>query len=242
MAADDRPGEASRYLAYLPAVYREDTAPERPSFLGRFLLAFEEILSGCGDPAPDRQGLEEKVGGVTDPVSGAQTLAGLHRFVEPGPDLPDGLRAPAEFLDWLSGWVAIALRADIAEASRRELVARAVPLYRLRGTKAGLEQMLGIYTVLGAAVDEEPASLQVEVHSTVGVDTIVEGGAPHFFRVLIRVPEPGRVRWYRDLATAIIDREKPAHTFYALDVETPSFQVGVRSTVGVDTLLAFTAD
>jgi hypothetical protein len=41
MAEDDRPGEASRYLDYLPAVYREDSAPGRPSFLGRFLLAFE---------------------------------------------------------------------------------------------------------------------------------------------------------------------------------------------------------
>jgi hypothetical protein len=31
--------------------------------------------------------------------------------------------------------------------------------------------------------------------------------------------------------------EKPAHTYYTLEVVVPAFQIGVQSTVGVDTLL-----
>ena len=41
----------------------------------------------------------------------------------------------------------------------------------------------------------------------------------------------------QEVVTAIIDMEKPAHTFYVLDVVTPIFQIGVHSTIGVDTLL-----
>jgi hypothetical protein len=57
--------------------------------------------------------------------------------------------------------------------------------------------------------------------------------------VLIRLPtpEPEQLRRQRQVTTAIIDLEKPAHTYYELDVETPTLQIGVHSTVGVDTLL-----
>jgi phage tail-like protein len=237
MSGTTRPGEASKWLDYLPAVFREDAQPGTPNFLGRFLLAFEEILRGRGDPG--EPGLMERVGGIVDAVSGVAVLGGLERYAEPGPLLPDDLRAPSAFLEWLSGWVAITLRADIGEQAQRQLIARAVQLYQMRGTRRGLEVMLGIYTVLGATVTETIQPLQVGVHSTVGIDTAIDGGGPHFFRVLIRVPtaDPAEIRRYRDLATAIIEREKPAHCSYALDVDTPHLQIGVHSSVGVDTLL-----
>ena len=238
MVDPTRPGESSAWLAYLPAAYRADASPGTPSFLGRLLLAFEEVLSGRGDPTGP--GLFERVGGITDRLSGAPLLAGLARYAEPGPSLGDGLRAPSAFLDWLAGWVAITLRADIGEPAQRRLIANAVQLYRTRGTRQGLEDMLSIYTVLGATVTETSDALQVGVHSTIGTDTLVDGGGPHFFRVLIRVPsaDPAQVRHYRELAIAIIEREKPAHCAYSLSIDTPRMQIGVRSRVGVDTLLA----
>jgi hypothetical protein len=135
--------------------------------------------------------------------------------------------------------VALTLRADLDELRQREFIARAVALYRLRGTKQGLEEFVRIYTRLGATVDELNTPFQIGVHSTIGVDTLLDGGAPHFFRVLIRLPtpEPEQLRRQRQVTTAIIDLEKPAHTYYELDVETPTLQIGVHSTVGVDTLL-----
>jgi phage tail-like protein len=234
---DDKPGQVSGYLDSLPAIYQQDALVGQPHFLGRFLLAFEQVLSGLG--AVDEPGLEEILDGIVDPVSGTLRLAGVHRYFDPGPTLPGNERAPAEFLEWLAGWVALTLRADLDELRQREFIARAVALYRLRGTKQGLEEFVRIYTRLGATVDELNTPFQIGVHSTIGVDTLLDGGAPHFFRVLIRLPtpEPEQLRRQRQVTTAIIDLEKPAHTYYELDVETPTLQIGVHSTVGVDTLL-----
>jgi hypothetical protein len=44
------------------------------------------------------------------------------------------------------------------------------------------------------------------------------------------------------VVTAILDMEKPAHTYYALEVETPTLQLGVHSTISVDTLLGPSPD
>ncbi len=234
---DDRPGQMSAYLDYLPAVFREDAGADGPNVLGRFLLAFEKVLTGLGDV--DEPGLEEKLEGITDPVSGAVRLGGVQRYFDPGPSLPDEQRAPREFLDWLARWVGLSLRADLDELRQRDFIARAASLYRLRGTRHGLEEVIRIHTRLGATIDEMNTPFQLGVHSTVGVDTILDGGGPHFFKVLVRLsaPDPEERRKLQEIVSAIIDLEKPAHTHYRLEVETPTFQIGIHSTVGVDTLL-----
>jgi phage tail-like protein len=235
---DERPGQASRYLDYLPAIYQQDSQPGQPNFLGRFLLAFEHVLTGLGDV--EEPGLEEILEGILDPVSGLWRRHGVHRYFDPGyPPKPEHEQAPVEFLEWLAGWVALSLRADLDELRRREFIARAVSLYQWRGTKRGLEEAIRIYTTMGPVVDELNTPLQIGVHSTIGVDTMLDGGAPHFFRVLLRLPTPDPKERSKqaEVARAIIDLEKPAHTRYRLDVETPTLRIGVHSTVGVDTLL-----
>ena len=196
--------QVSSYLDYLPAIFRQD------AFLGCFLLAFEEILSG----------LEKQ-------------LDGIHHYYDPK-------KTPVEFLEWLSGWVALSLRADLDEQRRRGFIAQAVSLYHLRGTKQGLEESIRIYTRMAPGVNELNTPLQIGVHSTIGIDTLLDGGAPYFFRVTIRLgdPNPEQRRRMTEVATAIIDMEKPAHTRYALVVETPTLQIGIHSTIGVDTLLS----
>lgn len=223
--------EGSRYLEYLPAVFQQDARPGRTNWLGRFLRGFEAILTGSGDPAAP--GLEELLDGIPG------ELGGIERTFEPGPGLDDAHRAPDDFLDWLSGWVALSLRADVAPERQRVLIANAVRLYRIRGTKSGLEQLISLYTTLGATVQEAGPRLQIGVHSTVGEDTSINGGPPHFFRLTIRLPttSPDEIAAQRRIVTAITDAEKPAHTYYTLDIETPILQIGVTSHVGVDTLL-----
>lgn len=179
------------------------------AFLGCFLLAFEKTLSS----------LEEQ-------------LDGIHHYFDPG-------KTSVEFLEWLSGWVALSLRADLNDDQRRDFIAKAVPLYHLRGTNPGLETLIQIYTALPPVIDEFNTSFQIGVHSTIGVDTVLDGGAPHFFKVTIRLatPDPGERKRMQEVVTAIIDMEKPAHTRYKLEVVTPVLQIGVHSTIGVDTLL-----
>ena len=237
MAQDEaRPGQASRYLDYLPAIYQEGAQVGRPNFLGRFLLAFEHVLTGLGDP--DEPGLEEILNGITDPLTGASRLAGVERYFDPGPGQPDAQRAPAEFLPWLASWVALALREDWGDEQRRRLIGQIVALYRERGTRAGLAKLLQTYAGMGVQIEEFTAPLQVGVTSRVGVDTMVGGGPPHYFLVrMFLTGDPATLARQEQVARAIIDQEKPAHTHYELWIEVPTLQIGVHSTVGVDTLL-----
>lgn len=216
----------SSLLDSLPAVLQADRTAGAPNFLGRFLLGFEHLLLGAGDAG--EPGLEE-------------IIARVYRYFEPDAnlELAQGERAPKAFLPWLAGWVALTLREDWDELRQRELIARAASLYRLRGTRRGVEEFLRIYTRLGVEVDELGTAFQIGVHSTVGVDTVLDGGAPFFFRVrvLLPSPDPAQIKAQGAVAHAIIDLQKPAHTVYALSVETPTLQIGVHSAVGVDTLV-----
>lgn len=212
-----------RLLAYLPGFYRED------ALLGQYLLAFELILLGRTEDLDfDPPGLEE-------------TIAGVARYFDPAD-------TPGEFLPWLAGWVALTFRADLDEVRRRDFISKAVWLYRLRGTKKGLEESVRIYTRLGVTIDEQFAGLQVGVTSTVGLDTRLRGGAPYFFhvRTLLPIDDPQQLSKelskHRRVIRDIIDMEKPAHTHYTLEIVTPTLQLGVNSTVGIDTLLGLDTD
>jgi phage tail-like protein len=215
MSQDIRSDQVSSYLDYLPAVLRDGR--ESPPFIGRLLLAFEKILGGLGDP--DAPGLGETIGRI-------------HTYFDPD-------EAPAEFLPWLANWVALGLREDWGEEQKRRFILRIVSLYRLRGTKRGLVELLQTYTDMGVEIQELNAAMQVGVTSTVGEDTVVGGGAPHYFIVTLYLREPNRDALLRQtrIARAIIDQEKPAHTYYDLQVVVPTMQIGVTSTLGVDTLL-----
>jgi phage tail-like protein len=196
----------SGYLDYLPAIFRQDP------FAGRFLLAFEEVLSGSG--AGGTAGLEN-------------VIATLARYFDPA-------TADREFLPWLSGWVSLTLRADWDEATQRDFIAKIVPLYRLRGTSAGMQQMLELYT-----------GKEVEVFDS--FDAL-----PYFFavRLTLSVADPGLLQVKQEIARAIIDQEKPAHTYYALQVAVPTMRLVSRAlhdrtdwprlTLGQNTLLGTT--
>jgi phage tail-like protein len=233
--------ESSSYLAWLPALFQED--PDAREFLGRFLLAFEHVLTGIGDPHDP--GLEEYLDGVG---SGEGRRAGAERYFDPGLR-PDRARAqalesaPEGFLDWLSTWVALTLRADVGEELQRELIAKAIPLYRARGTPDGLKELIRIYTGMGVTITEFRGDFQLEQSSQLDVDTILGGGTPFYFHVAVALPKGTRsaeeIRALRSQLTHIIDAEKPAHTYYNLDfTDFPTMQIDVSSTIDVDTLLA----
>lgn len=235
----------SSYLDHLPAIFRAPAVDGQPSVLGRFLRGFEELLSGVGNP--DDPGLAEKINGIAPDAVGGSKLAGLSRYVEPGPGRKDTERAPREFLDWLAGWVALSLRADLSEDTQREFIAKAASLYRLRGTPKGLAEVLRIYTQLGVSITEAGVELRIRDEgktAILGHDTVLNGFAPHYFEVTLRQPSqqggsslPEDRSRYLTIAKSIIEAEKPAHCFYNLSIISVALQVGVTSHVGVDTLL-----
>jgi phage tail-like protein len=195
-------------IHYLPLIFQE-AKPD--SLLANLLAAFEKLLLGRDDDAPAGvRGLE-------------QIIADLACYFDPR-------RAPQEFLPWLAGWVALTLRADLEEARQREVIARIVPLYRIRGTRAGLVEMIELFTEGQAEVRElDDLSLQIEVHSTVGVDTRLDGSPPHTFWVYFTPPAdaglvPGdraaRDRRLYAILQWVIEMAKPAHTAYTLKYKT----------------------
>lgn len=233
--------QVSRYLDDLPAIFHQEDADGSPGFLGRFLLAFEQVLTGLGDPS--NPGLEEMLEGIDGPY-GVPVLAGAHRYFDPGPGRADGQRAPAEFLEWLSGWVALTLRDDWREEERRRILAGIVSAYRQRGTPEGLRQILAAFTGLPAAaitILEFGEPLRVGITSTVGRDTAIGGGPAHYFQVRFLLPAREDLARQRAILRSILDAEKPAHTYYDLFLDIPTLRVGISSTVGYDTFLGSVA-
>ena len=227
----DRPEPESTYLDYLPAVFRESAAPGEPGFLGRYLLGFEHVLTGTGDP--DEPGIRSGSRGFRPQVS--QGSSDTSRRVR-----TCRRRASA------GGLLAVACRlgrSRVAIGSRRAAPPRAdragraaLPSTRHEGRPRAARRRLHAD---GRHRRGARRPLPARGHSRVGVDTVLGGGAPHFFRVVVRLPttDPAEIAAQRRLITAIVDSEKPSYSHYTLDVETPTLQIGVTSTVGVDTLL-----
>ena len=143
------------------------------------------------------------------------------------------------FLDWLGSWFDIQFLPEWPEATRREMVARAVEMYRRRGTVAGLRQMLQWHTGLG-----EPAPAIIEHFrittpvSIAGVPLAPTSPAHGFTIVLpaIAVPDDAaRSRLDQVIAAAI-----PAHTRYELRLVAPGISIGRQSTLGIDMLIGTT--
>ena len=216
----------SSYLQNLPAIFSEDP------FLGRFLLAFEQVLTGLpglADRNPEPPlGLEEIIAAIAmlfDPKASWDNI------------LPEQERRK-EFLQWLAGWVALGLRADWTEAQKQDFLANIVPLYRRRGTKENLAELLRIYTGLSPVItDAAETDFQIGVHSTIGVDTQIGGSVPHLFHVSVTMPNPGlttsELQRQHKIARALIELQKPAHTEYTLKILHDTMQIGVRSTIGI---------
>jgi P2-related tail formation protein len=209
MGTDQR---VSTYLQYLPAIFWQGT------FLGRFLLAFESVLSG-GVAGPDGEAL---------PLGLEELLGKVHVFFDPDPG-----KAPKEFLPWLAQWAAASLRDDWTEPTWRAFLGQVVPLYKKRGTRAGIEQVLRICIgdVDVSEIDRQdvygyPIAFLVgdPPQHWPGFDDTVRA---HHFQVVLRVAErdPARLARTARQAMEIIDREKPAHTTYSLRIEYPAMKI-----------------
>jgi P2-related tail formation protein len=204
----------SSLLKCLPTIYQSDP------LLGQFLLAFEKILLGVEN---DNVSLPELTNEHKFPPKGIEeVIAGLSTYFDPQ-------QTPDEFLSWLASWTAFSLRADIERSIQRQFISKIIKHYQWRGTKANLEELLQIFVRGKPSVNE----------------TALDGSSPHFFTVTIVLAEElqgDRQRLARQLeiANALIQLEKPAHTDYKLIPIFPgTIQIGNRdsSVLAVNTIL-----
>jgi phage tail-like protein len=224
--ADNSQEPKARLIELLPAIYQEPGDDGRPNYLPRFLSSFERVLWGV---PPDRKDKGD-----------ADAGDGLRGKISRLSSLFDPSQAPEEFLPWLASWAALTLRSTLRLELKRELIANIIPLYGIRGTRAYLEQLLRICIDSPTAIEEEDIpAMQLGKHSTIGEDTYIEGGAPHFFRVRMVATHlsVASLEQQRQLAYEVVELAKPAHTGYEFRIESPQMQIGVHSTLGIDTVL-----
>lgn len=231
------------YVEHLPATFREGEQNDRANFLGRFLKIFEKILSGIDDGAH-----------LEIPTAGGETetreIVGIEQLLDAVHDFFDPLFAPTtsetsnDFISYLSSWIALLQNPNWEKKSQRRLLKEIASLYKKRGTSAGLTRYLEIYlsefNEAELSVQEFLNGIQVGEKATIGEDTVVGGAPPHFFFVQISQEDLQGFRRFNNLVAntrAILDLEKPSHTYYAILYDIPGMVVGERSTVDLDTLI-----
>jgi phage tail-like protein len=188
----------SSYQQYLPATLQED------AIVGGFLQAFEQILSGNTTE-------NESANESAHPLGLEEIINGIHLYFNPR-------QTPEEFLPWLAGWVALSIRDDWKVEVKREFIQQIVKLYRLRGTKEGLTQVLQLYLTNSGFGDNVKIFDRFDHF-------------PDYFQVQLTLNDRDPEKYWRQvkIAKAIIDQEKPAHTFYTLKILVPTMQITKRS-------------
>jgi phage tail-like protein len=157
----------------------------------------------------------------------------------------DPRTAPSALLDWLARWTAFAMETEWGEPQRRALLARAVELYRVRGTRRGLALYLELFTGVAPTIVEGVWPLRAlrvvgedGDAGRIGVDAAVLPSVDRARCFVVAMPiardaiPPELVaRIHR-----IIAAEKPAHTHYCLQFAAPAspappdpaFAIGLR--------------
>jgi phage tail-like protein len=173
---------------------------ERDSFMGRFLMAFESFWA---------------------PIE--QQVASVDSYFDPGlMSLP--------MLHWLADKIDLEIDPDWDEDVQRRMMARGISLFRKRGTRDGLQELLEVYTGGEVTIVERRAE-NFRLGPLTRLGSAVALGAanqPHTFSVFLKLPpirasRPEAAEQMRDQRrhriAKLIDSERPAHVRYTLDIE-----------------------
>jgi phage tail-like protein len=128
-----------------------------------------------------------------------------------------------EFLIWFAGRMGLPLKENWDMQTRREILSKIIPLYKIRGTKKGLEEYLKIctrYTAYGVEIIDEIKPFQIGKTSHVGKDTILGGLPPYHFIVNLTMPKSDdSIQGKRKMIEELINKEKPMHTNFKLNIK-----------------------
>lgn len=186
----------STYMKYLPSVFHGE---EKEPFIGRYLKIFEKIMSGIDDSEINgKKGILEMLDVISDifyprfsflidaedktflPILSLDSRKNFYRYFGTDVDADEYLN---DFLQWLASWMALFLKDDWELEKKREVITRILPLYRMRGTKKGLEEYLKIYVGKDINIIDEAPPFQIGVTSHVGKKSRI-GGFPSYFFII----------------------------------------------------------
>lgn len=193
----------SRYMHYLPSVFQQVAEDGDDPLISRYLRIFEKMLSGIDDGEIEgKKGILETLDIISDifhpgfpflfdaagdtflsPLSSDEKTA-FNKYFRQDVGADEFMD---EFLRWMAGWTALVLKEDWELETKREVIARILPIYRMRGTKTGLEEYLKIYVGKRVTIVDEVAPFQVGIASHVGKNSRIGGFPPYFFIVNVDV-------------------------------------------------------
>jgi len=200
---------AERMFSSLPAVFRSRDATGDLKRLLDVLAAF--FLTG------DHfwPGLEQRLDDIPALFS---PMAAPHDEFRIGP-------TPDRFLPWLAAWLSFTPYSLFAPEALRRILTGIVPLYKLRGTRHYLVQLLELCfgdELARIHVDDRPSVGFTIGQSDLGVDTRLAVSRPFFFKVVVERPTQAMgadvAEALQHRLRAVIDFAKPAHTIYELEM------------------------
>ena len=145
---------------------------------------------------------------------------------------------PKAFISWLATWLAANFDESWSEEKKRLFLQRAVALYKKRGTREGLEELIEIYTgnkpmiiehfQLGCAENEEIKSVLEKLF----------GLYLFSFCVLLKPTQAKNYGGKLETVKRLIEREKPAHTVAGVMVLQPWMYLDMHTYLGINTYLS----
>lgn len=139
---------------------------------------------------------------VLAPIMG--TLDNIDAYLDP-------YLTPDDFLVWLARWVGMTIDDSWTSERRREAVARAVELYRLRGTATGLSEQIEIHTGGTVEIIENGGTAW-----SVDPGGELPGSPKAQVVVRIHVDDPKSVDGSR--IEALVAAAKPAHVNHRVEI------------------------
>ncbi|MCB9764012.1 MAG: hypothetical protein H6739_29850 [Alphaproteobacteria bacterium] len=230
------------YLRFLPGAYQGAVPTE------------QRTIVKADEASTRRWGVRDEVS--TAEVRGVNTDA-TRRFlfiyqhmmtsivdrIEQISSLTDPLTADPKFLPWIASWVTFTLDESLPLHQQRELVRRAIRLYRTRGTKEGVEEIIRVLTAAPVKVSprEKPQPFALGAATLAGGRTPAEryvrseGRANYLYKTerepinffaLVLEPRYRFEKRFSERAPAVLRRltqivtaEKPAHITFTIRFE-----------------------
>jgi phage tail-like protein len=118
---------------------------------------------------------------------------------------------PEDFLTWLAGWVGLAIDETWTTERRRAAVARAVELYRRRGTALGLGQQIEIHTGGTVEITENGGTAW-----SIDPGGELPGSPKPLVVVRVHVDDPKAIDPVR--LDALVAAAKPAHVEHRVEI------------------------
>ena len=161
----------------------------------------------------------------------------------------DAETTPGEFISWFATWVAAIFDENWSEEKRRIFLQRAVELYKKRGTREGLEELIEIYTgnkpiiVENFQIYKKDAEdrfvLRCEENEEMKkiLEKLFGGPASFSFCVMLKSSQKDIEKELKAIKR-IIELEKPAHTTAEAMFLQPWIYLDMHTYLGVNTYIS----